>query len=90
MSKRRKEKPEAGAPGAAGAAERLAARVAQGDNRSARAQARQILADAGSSATDRAVAEEILARTGIDKGALLTAALAIAVILVIAALVYLR
>ncbi len=88
MSKRRKERPDEDTP--AGGAERLAALVAQGDNRSARAQARKILADAGSSPADRDAATEILARTGVEKGALLTAVLAIAVILTILALVYLR
>jgi hypothetical protein len=92
MSKRRKEKPDGGAiaPAASTTAQQLTALIAQGDNRAARARARQLLADGSSCDAERAAARDILERTGFDKGALLTAAVAVAVVVVILALVYLR
>jgi hypothetical protein len=87
MNKRTKEKPEATA---SAAAPELADLVARGDNRAARARARQILAAPASGESDRAAARDILARTGFEPAALISAAAALSVIAAMAALVYLR
>jgi hypothetical protein len=87
MSKRTKEKPDAAA---SAAAPELADLVARGDNRAARARARQILAAPSSGEADRAAARDLLARTGFEPAALITAATAISVIAAIVALVYSR
>ncbi len=88
MSKRTKDKPEASAPPAP--ASELAALVARGDNRAARDRARQIASAPGSSEAEKAAARDILARTGVERAALITAAAAVALIATIAVLVYLR
>lgn len=87
-----KKKKEAGASAGKTPAEghRLYGLIAAGDYRSARLEARRILDDAASPPEERTIAEDVLRRTDVEPGARLVGIVALVVIAVVAALIYLR
>ena len=64
--------------------------VIAGDYRRARAEATRILADAASPPEERAAAQDVLSRTGVDPTALAVGAIGLALLAMIAATIFLR
>jgi hypothetical protein len=81
MSKKKKEsEQQVRASGPSVEARQLNELIAAGDNRSARARARGLLAEPSTSDADRALVSDVLARTGYDRGALFAGLAALAAV----------